>query len=133
MVLGNEAPVARVGTVVAVVALHPVVIHLEGIFLCLLAVYQYAAVVGNLQVVALVNAYGALVDGQVLHGKPDGLALGRNPDGTVVVACPSRMSVQGIQETGLLLLVVLYACHQVGTCLKGCFGLGGERHVAKVP
>ena len=67
MVLGNEAPVARVGTVVAVVALHPVVVHLEGVFLCLLAVYQYASVIGNLQIVALVNADGTLVDGQVLH------------------------------------------------------------------
>ena len=29
MIFGNEAPIARIGTVVAVIAHHPIVIHLE--------------------------------------------------------------------------------------------------------
>ena len=54
VVLRHETPVTGVGGVMTVVSLHPVVVHLEGVFLCLLAVDEYLAVVGNLEVIALI-------------------------------------------------------------------------------
>ena len=41
MVFGYEAPEAAVGTVVTVVAHHPVIIHLEGVLCGLFAIDEY--------------------------------------------------------------------------------------------
>ena len=95
VVFGHEAPVARVGRVVAVVALHPVVVHAEGVLVGLLAVDVYLSVL-HLQVVALVDAYRTLVDGDVVHCERERSAAFRNPNGSVVVACPALVAVERI-------------------------------------
>ena len=78
----------------AVVAHHPVVIQLEGIFRGRLVVDVYLPV-SDFQLVAFVSADGPLVDGVVGVevvaqldgvGQVDGGALLGNPDGAIVVA-----------------------------------------------
>ena len=95
VVFGHEAPVAGVEGVVAVVALHPIVVHLEGVLRGLLVVDEDLAV-ADLQLVALVGTDGALIDGQVLQRQVDGLALGRYPDRTIVVARPMHVTIERI-------------------------------------
>ena len=55
MVLRHEAPVTRVERVVTVVALHPVIVHLECIVLRFLAVDVYLSVL-HLKVIAFIHA-----------------------------------------------------------------------------
>ena len=62
MVLGYIAPIARVGGVVAVVAHHPVVVHLEGVAVGQLTV-DVDLVAFRLQVVEFVGVDDALVEG----------------------------------------------------------------------
>ena len=129
VVFGHEAPVARVGRVVAVVAHHPVVVHLEGVRAGLAAVDVYLAV-AHLQVVALVCAYGALVDGQVVEREVDALALGRYPHRAVVVARPVLVAVEGVDVHVGGVGVQLYALHQVAALREHGHGPLCERHVA---
>ena len=65
MVLGYETPVARVGRVVAVVAHHPVVIHLECIPVGGLTVNKDISV-AHLEGVVLVGSYGSGIHRQVI-------------------------------------------------------------------
>ena len=94
MVLGHEAPVTRVGAAVAVVAHHPVIVHLERIVVLRLAVDVDFAVL-HLQVIALVCADGALVYGIVGRSKMECGSTFRNPYLAHVVALPVVGSVVG--------------------------------------
>ena len=87
MVLGHEAPVARVGRVVAVVAHHPVVVHGEGIAVGGFSV-NIDGVVFHFQVMQLVGVDDTFVEWQVLEGELDGLSLLGNLERTVVVDVP---------------------------------------------
>ena len=95
MIFRNEAPVARVKGVMAIVALHPVIVHLEGILCGLLAVDEYLSIT-NLQLVALVGTDGAFVNGQVVECQLQLLAFLGNPDRTIVVTRPVLVAVQGV-------------------------------------
>ena len=68
VVFRHETPVTAVGAVVAVVAHHPVIVHLEGVFRRFLSVDEYLAV-ANLEVVLLIDADWTLVDGNVVDGE----------------------------------------------------------------
>ena len=87
MVFWNESPEARVSTIVAVVAHHPIVIKLECIAVGKPAV-DVNLVVLHLQRVAFIHLDGSLVDGYVVHVECDGGPLLRYPDWSVVVAGP---------------------------------------------
>ena len=78
MVFRHKAPVTGVGGLVAVVAHHPVVVHIEGIGVGLFTV-DVDAVFLDFQFVALIGDDAAFVDGQVVLGQLDGGAFGRNP------------------------------------------------------
>ena len=67
VVLGHEAPVARVERVVAVVAHHPVIVHLECVACCGFAVDEDLSA-AHLKVVALIDLYRPLIDGNVEKG-----------------------------------------------------------------
>ena len=95
MVFRHEAPVAGVGRVVTVVALHPVVVHLKGIFAGFLVVDEDLAV-ADFEFVALIHLDGTLIDGDVIECQADLLSLLRNPHGTVVISCPVLVAVQRI-------------------------------------
>ena len=92
MVFGHESPITAVGRIVPVVTHHPVVVHLEGILVSLFAVDEYLAVL-HLKVVALVSAYRAFIDGNIVQVELDALALCGNPHRSVVVACPVLVAV----------------------------------------
>ena len=83
-------------SVVTVVALHPVVVHFEGVLPGLLSVNDYAPVLCHTEAVPFVNAYRTLIDGQVLQCQSDALSLLRYPYGTVIVACPAITRVQRV-------------------------------------
>ena len=76
VVLGHEAPVAAVGGVVAVVAHHPVVIHLERVG------------VADAGVLVFVGVDHAAVDGIVVLRQQDPVTLAGNINGPVIVARP---------------------------------------------
>ena len=80
MIFGHESPVAAIGAVMAVVALHPIVIHLERIFLA----YTYG--------LELVGVGYALVYPVVLLGDHHAVALARDIDRSVVVSRPVVVS-----------------------------------------
>ena len=129
MVLGNEAPVARVGRTMAIVALHPVVIHLEGVFRSLLSIDEDVAAVSYLQVVALINTDGTLVNSDILQRQLDALALLRNPNRAVVVASPACISVLRIQSH-VATLNGSDAFHILGVSLQTLLCLGSQRYLA---
>ena len=95
MVFRHKAPVTGVGGLVAVVAHHPVVVHIEGIGVGLFTV-DVDAVFLDFQFVAFIGNDAAFVDGQVILGQLDGGTFGGNPDWTVVIAVPFGVKVQRI-------------------------------------
>ena len=99
MVFRHKAPVARVLGVVAVVTHHPVVVHLERIAVGRLAV-DIDAVVFHHQLVVLIDTDGSLIDGDVVHGELESGSFLRDPDRSVVVACPSCDHVHRIEIAG---------------------------------
>ena len=84
----------------------------------------------HIEVVALVDAYRALINGDVVHGQANALALLRNPYRTIVVACPSRDGVERIEVAHILVGVQANTCHEVLACAERLGGLLGERQVA---
>ena len=83
MVFRHEAPEARVGGVVAVVALHPVVVQFKGIRVRDFAIYiDFAA--AHFKAVALVHADRPLVNRQVGEREVQRFAFLRNPQRPVV-------------------------------------------------
>ncbi len=71
MVLGHKTPIARIGAAIPVVAHHPVIVHLESVILGLLAV-DIELAVAFLKSIALVGAYGTLVDRVIVLRKFQG-------------------------------------------------------------
>ena len=67
VVFGHEAPVARVGRIVAIIAHHPIVIHLKGVAIGRLIVDVYATVT-HINIVAFVHADNTFVHRQVGQG-----------------------------------------------------------------
>ncbi len=115
----------------AVVAHHPVVVQLEGVAGGLLVVDVYLSVGLHLELVALVGPDAALVDGQVLQCEVYALALLRNPDGSVVVACPVHVSVLRVHASAVAVGCCGVQCdalHQVGAQLQCGLHLLGEGH-----
>jgi len=96
MTFGDEAPEAAVLTVVAVVAHHPVVVHLAGVAVGLFAVDVYLAVL-HLEGVVFVGGDETAVEGQVVERELEGLTLGGDVDWTVVV---DRPALSGMREEG---------------------------------
>ena len=76
MIFGHESPVAAVGAIVAVVTLHPVVVHCE---LILLANYHWFE---------LIRLRDATIDRIILRRDEYLIALARNINRSVVIACP---------------------------------------------
>ena len=116
----------------AVVTHHPVVVHLEGIAAGRLSVDVDAAV-PYLQIVLLIHLDATLIDGEVLQCERDGLAFGRNPYRSVVVACPARKAVERIIRTGIEVLV-RHQPHRLHQPLALQFGGGTlrQRHIAVI-
>ena len=113
----------------AVVAHHPVIVHLERILVGLLAVDVYLSA-AHLQVVALVDADGALVNGYVLHRQAHRSALLRYPYGAIVVPRPAGIGVQRIDVSGNGVGVEGDAFHDVLSPGQRLAGAGCKRHVA---
>ena len=76
-----------------IVAHHPIVVELEGIFGSRLVVDVYLAVGFHFQLVAFIGTYATFIDGQVFECNVDGFALFWYPDGTLVVACPVHVAI----------------------------------------
>ena len=113
----------------AVVALHPVVVHLKGIGLRFLSVDKDLSV-ADLQVVGLINLDGTLIDSDIIQRQLDRLALFRNPDRTVVVARPVLITIQRVDLQIVGLRIQGDALHDVLSGLEGGHGLLGQRHIA---
>ena len=127
MVFGHEAPVARVGRVVAVVAHHPVIVHLECVAVGGSAVDVDNAVAHG-EVVALIVADYALIDGQIIKGELQCGSLLGNPYLAIVGACPAIVVSYGIH--------IHHLTHRHTHCVlypaKGIHllkHLGSERHL----
>ena len=101
----------------AVVTLHPVVIQFEGIGCSHLAVDKNLPLVINLKVVALIHLDWALIDREVLECELHALAFLRNPDRTIVIACPAIASIERIEISNTLLCVELEATNKSLTAL----------------
>ena len=110
-----------------IVALHPVVIHLERIGICLLAIDEDVALVSDLQRVALIDSDATLIDGQIVEIQGYRRTLGRNPDGTIVIHRPTLVTIQGIDDIGFRRLIYLEAIHQVRTRLHSLLHLLCQR------
>ena len=132
MVFGHEAPVAAVGRVVPIVTLHPIVIHLEGIFVGLLSVDEYLALGGNLEVIPLIGSDGTFVDGQILQGELQGLSLLGYPDGAIVVTGPARVGILWIEGSCLAVVDDGDIGHHILPLLQGLLGSLGERQNARL-
>ena len=113
----------------SVVTLHPVIVHLERILRGLLTIDEYLAVL-HFQGVTLIGTDRTLVDRQVLQRQVDALAFGRNPDRTVVVACPVHIAVQRIDVQVVGILVQFDALYDICTLLQLAIGTVGQRHIA---
>ena len=87
MVFRNKAPITRVGGIVAVVAHHPVVIHLKGVGIGWLTIDENL-VAFNLQVVKLVGVDDALVERQISGVQSHGDAFLWQHDWSVIVDIP---------------------------------------------
>ena len=74
MVFRNKAPITRVGGIVAVVAHHPIVIHLKGVGISWLTVDENL-VTFNFQVVKLVGVNDTLVERQIFGVQSHGDAF----------------------------------------------------------
>ena len=100
VILGHEAPETGVERVVTVVALHPVVVHLEGVAGRGLAVDKNLVAL-DLKGVALIVLDAALIERQILKSQIDlGTLLG-NPDGSVIGVCPAVVIAHGIGDNRL--------------------------------
>ena len=66
VVFGDETPEARIGRVIAVIAHHPVVVHLKAIRIRLLTV-DVDFPIFHLQIIAFIDANGAFIDRQVVE------------------------------------------------------------------
>ena len=110
----------------AVVALHPVVVHLEGVFRCLLSVDDNLALGSDIQCVTLVNTDGTFIDRQILQRKSDLLALLGNPNGAVIIAGPSCISVLRVKSADLTLFYRSDAVNIGCLLLQGFLGRLGQ-------
>ena len=113
----------------AVVAHHPVVVHTEGVRFCLLAVDVYLAVLYH-EVVAFIHTNRALVYGYVVHCELKGCSTLRNPDWTVVVACPTGVAVERIDVPLCGVVDKRYALHNVLAGLQSLNRGVGQRQIA---
>lgn len=66
VIFGHETPEARIGRVIAVIAHHPIVVHLKAIGIRLLTV-DVDLPIFHLQIIAFVDANGAFIDRQVVE------------------------------------------------------------------
>ena len=87
MIFRNESPGTGIGRVVAIITHHPVIVHLEGIFVCLFTI-DVDTVLFYFQRIAFVCSDRTFVDRQIILGQFDGSPLLRYPDWTVVIAIP---------------------------------------------
>ena len=78
----------------------------------------------------LVSLDGALVDGDVLHVELDCGTFLRNPDRSVVVACPSGHGVERIEDVVLQFRCKSYALHYCLVCREGLCRTLCQRHIA---
>ena len=127
VILRNKAPESRVERVVAVIAHHPVVVHLEGVLRDGLAVDVGLATL-NLKVGTLIVLNAASIELKILLVEVDAGALLWNPDGAVVVMSPSVVHSQRIGANTLsgTILCPSDTSHPVAL-LKLSLHFGGER------
>ena len=112
-----------------VVALHPVIVHLECIVLRFLAVDVYLSVL-HLKVIAFIHADGAFVHGDVAHSELQRGTLLRNPYRSVVVTCPSLVAVERIDVPCGRVVDERNALHHVLACLQRLYGSIGKRQIS---
>ena len=130
VVFGHEAPEARVGRVVAVVAHHPVVVHGEGVLCGRGPVDADHAVVADLQLMAFVGLDDAAVEGQVLRRERHRGPPLRDPDRAVVVLTPA--GVAPLREDVVVGGIDVAADRDdVLERLDLLGGLGRQRHVVR--
>ena len=87
VVFRDKAPITRVGGIVAVVAHHPIVIHLKGVGISWLTIDENL-VAFNFQVVKLVGVDDALVERQISGVQSHGDAFLWQHDWSVIVDIP---------------------------------------------
>ena len=114
MILRDEAPIARVGGVVAVVAHHPIVVHLESVIVSGLAI-DVDLVALYLQVVQLVSVDDALVQRQSVDIQRNRNALLGDVERPEVVDIP-RIEVGAVGEEACAGVCArcLYVAHHGG-------------------
>ena len=131
MVLGHESPITRVGRVMTVITHHPVVVELERVFIRFLTVDEDLTVL-HLQLITLVSTDGALIYSNVLHVQLDALALGRNPNRTVVISCPACIPISWINLAGRCIGIQSDALHDIRPTFQALLGSGCQRHGTKL-
>ena len=112
-----------------VVTHHPVVVHLEGIVVGLLAI-DIDLTAFHLKSVMLISLDRTLIYSDVIHSELDGSTLLRNPYRTVVVACPTSHGIKRIEHVVLKFRCELYALHYSLVCSESLCRMLCQRHVA---
>ena len=113
----------------AVVAHHPVVVHLKGVAVCLLTI-NIDTSVAHLQVVALIGADGSFIDSDIVEREFERSATLRNPYWAIVVASPPHSTVLRINVRRSVVDVQRHALHQSGHRLQRLQRLVCQRHIS---
>ena len=99
MILRNESPEARVGRAIAIVAHHPVIVLLEGVFRSDFSVNEDLIVL-NLERVALKLGDARGIDGQFFQFQCALFAFLGNPNAVgsaVIGSCPVLSHIDGVE------------------------------------
>ena len=112
----------------AVITLHPIVVHLECIAIRLFPVNENLPIL-HFKVVMFVYSDRTFIHGYIVHSQFDGLSFGRNPYRTVIVTCPTRPGIERIQTVGYgIYIIVSDTVYNVRTGLQTLVSVLCQRH-----
>ena len=131
MVFRNKSPITTIGRIMTVITHHPIIIQLKGIFICLLAINEDLASL-NLKLIAFINLDRTFVNSNILHVESDSSTLLRNPYRTIVVACPTSISIKRIKVANNSFCIQVDSLYNILTCCKSLISLLCQRHNARL-
>ena len=114
----------------AIVSLHPVVVHLECIRCSDLAIDKDLSLVIDGKVITFIHSDRTFIDRKILESEADGLTLLRNPYRSIVVSGPTSACIERIEVAYDLLSIELYVLDEVLSCLEHLHCMLGERHIS---
>ena len=115
MILGHKSPETGIGGVMTIITHHPVIVHLECIFVCFLSVDVNLSIF-HFQVIALVCMDGTFINRQIIQCQSDCLTLLRNPQRTIIIGSPTGQFIQRIQASRIITRNILDTGHYILTC-----------------